>query len=106
LVQKPKVLSPKDFARKIAFDQYKWGTVEQKCLGSLWGKESAWDYTAKSPTHDYGIPQRHMRANTERQINNFMKNYETQINWGLNYIKVRYDSPCNAWKFWQVKRWY
>lgn len=97
---------PKTYAQQTALTRFNWGLDEQKCLGALWGKESAWDYTAESPTHDYGIPQRHMRHNTQRQIDNFMKSYTIQIDWGLNYIFTRYGSPCNAWESWQVKRWY
>jgi hypothetical protein len=97
---------PKTYARQTALTDFGWGIPEQKCLASLWGKESAWDYTAESPTDDYGIPQRHMRHNTQKQIDAFMKSYTIQIDWGLNYIYTRYGSPCNAWESWQVKRWY
>lgn len=97
---------PKTYAEKTSLIRFNWGRAEQKCLRSLWGKESAWDYTAKSPTHDYGIPQRHMRGDTQEQIDAFMKSYIIQIDWGLNYISTRYGSPCNAWESWQVKRWY
>ena len=97
---------PKTYAQQTSLTRFNWGSTEQKCLRSLWGKESAWDYTAKSPTHDYGIPQRHMRKDTQQEIDNFMKSYIIQIDWGLNYIFTRYGSPCNAWKSWQVKRWY
>jgi hypothetical protein len=100
------MLDPKTYAEQTALSRFTWGTAEQKCLRSLWGKESAWDYTAKSPTDDYGIPQRHMRNDTQQEIDNFMKSYTIQIDWGLNYIFTRYGSPCNAWKSWQVKRWY
>jgi hypothetical protein len=97
---------PRTYARQTALSDFDWGVSEQKCLGLLWGKESAWNYQAKSPTDDYGIPQRHMRHNTQKQIDAFMKSYTIQIDWGLNYIYTRYGSPCNAWKSWQVKRWY
>ena len=97
---------PKTYARQTALTDFGWGISEQKCLAFLWGKESAWNYQAKSPTDDYGIPQRHMRHNTQKQIDAFMKSYTIQIDWGLNYIYTRYGSPCNAWESWQVKRWY
>lgn len=97
---------PKTYARQTALTDFGWGIPEQRCLASLWGKESAWNYSAKSLTDDYGIPQRHMRHNTQKQIDAFMKSYTIQIDWGLNYIFTRYGSPCNAWESWQVKRWY
>ena len=97
---------PKKYAYQTALKEYGWGKIQQKCLGILWGKEAAWDYTAKSLTDDYGIPQRHMRYNTIEQINDFMESPLIQIDWGLNYIKVRYGSPCQAWDFWEKNRWY
>ena len=103
---KDTLVEPKEYAYKTAYSTYGWGKSEQKCLGILWGKESAWNFEAKSPTHDYGIPQRHMRQNTKTEIADFMESPVTQIDWGLNYIKVRYGSPCKAWEFWQVRRWY
>lgn len=98
--------NPKEMAFRIAKTDYGWGKTEHKCLGVMWGKESAWNHKAKSPTHDYGIPQRHMRNNTPKERAKFLENPLTQIEWGLNYIKVRYGSPCEAWKVWQVRRWY
>ena len=101
-----KLIDPKKYAFQTALKEYSWDKVEQKCLGILWGKEAAWNYTAKSPTDDYGIPQRHMRHSTQKQIDDFMKSPVIQIDWGLNYIKVRYGSPCQAWNFWEKNRWY
>jgi hypothetical protein len=98
--------TPKETAFRIAETKYGWGRTEQKCLGVMWGKESAWRYKAKSPTHDYGIPQRHMSHNTQEEIDRFLENPTGQIEWGLNYIRVRYDSPCKAWEFWQKRKWY
>lgn len=100
------IIEPKEYAYKVAQKEFGWNRAEYKCLGILWGKESAWDFEAKSPTHDYGIPQRHMRKNTQQEINAFMKDPATQIQWGLNYIEKRYGSPCEAWAFWKVNRWY
>lgn len=97
---------PKTYTRITMKTQYGWGDEQFKCLGPLWGKESAWNYEAKSPTHDYGIPQRHMRNNTQEQIKKFLDNPYVQIEWGLNYISVRYGTPCKAWEFWSKNRWY
>ena len=35
-------------------------------------------------------------------------NPATQIQWGLDYIKRRYGTPCAAWSFWQAHNphWY
>ena len=37
---------------------------------------------------------------------NWQTNAATQIKWGLGYIKALYNSPCNAWAFWQRAGWY
>ena len=37
---------------------------------------------------------------------NWEDNAETQIRWGLGYIKGRYGSACSAWSFKQGAGWY
>ena len=93
-------MEPKTFARYLVSKRWDNPRTQFGCLAKLWGKESAWKHTAKSPTHDYGIPQRHMKHNTKAQINDFLKDPQAQIKWGLNYIEHRYDSPCGALKSW------
>lgn len=93
-------MEPKDYARHLVKKNWNNADKEFKCLAYLWGKESAWNYKAKSPTHDYGIPQRHMRHNTPKQIRDFLSHPHPQIQWGLNYIKTRYESPCGALQSW------
>ena len=96
-------------ARKLAMsklDDYGWSTAQWSCLNRMWGKESAWNYKAASPTKDHGIPQRHMSKDTKAEIHAFMSDPVKQINWGLAYIKGRYGDPCSAWKFWQANHWY
>lgn len=93
-------MPPKTFAKHLLRKDFADHKRQFGCLAKLWGKESAWNYKAKSPTDDYGIPQRHMRHNTKEQIAEFMKHPHTQIKWGLGYIKHRYDSPCGALKTW------
>ncbi len=104
----PKEMTP-DMARKLAkskLDDFGWSTKQWSCLSKLWGKESAWNYKAVGPTNDHGIPQRHMSKNTKKEIHAFQSDPVKQINWGLNYIQARYSSPCGAWSFWEINRWY
>jgi len=93
-------LAPKDYAHHLIKQEWRNAGREFTCLKALWGKESAWNHKAKSPTHDYGIPQRHMSHNNQQQINNFLKDPHGQVRWGLNYIKTRYHNPCGALKAW------
>lgn len=93
-------LPPKDYAQLLIKKRFTQPSKEFKCLAHLWGKESGWNYKAKSPTHDYGIPQRHMKNNTKAEIADFMEHPHTQIQWGLSYIEHRYDTPCKALQSW------
>ena len=105
----PTPLNPEQ-ARKLAkskLDDFGWTTSKEwKCLNWMWGKESAWNYKASSPTKDHGIPQRHMSNNSKAEIHAFQTDPVAQITWGLNYIKHRYGSPCKAKSFWELNRWY
>jgi len=96
----------KAFARQFAGEKHGWDKSQFICLGKLWGKESAWKPTAKSPTHDYGIPQRHMKGKSEAQISAFLSNPKGQIEWGVGYIVHRYETACNALSFHKRNNWY
>lgn len=107
-VVKPIEVTPA-VARKIAATKIKdfgWNKAQYACLNWVWGKESAWNYKAVSPTKDHGIPQRHMSSNTKAEIRAFQADPIKQINWGLNYIEHRYDTPCKAKAFKQRNGWY
>ena len=99
-------IDSKTYARALASSEYNWKHEELKCLVKLWGKESAWDYQAESPTQDYGIPQRHMSKNTKEEIEKFLSSPVLQVSWGLNYIDHRYGSPCEAWEHHEKRNWY
>jgi len=85
-----KLVTPKDFT----------------CLVQLWMKESNWRPEAKSPTNDYGIPQRNMPRHTKQQIKKFRSNPMAQIDWGVGYIKHRYGSACRALQHHKLHNWY
>lgn len=80
-----------------------WATKQYQCLASLWGKESAWKHTALNPEkvmgkHAGGIPQLlGMSPLTPPTI---------QIDRGLDYVYMRYGTPCEAWKFHKKNGWY
>lgn len=67
--------------------------TQMKCLGKLYGKESAWNPKAVNGSH-YGIPQ-----GRSEYLRDALP--EQQIMWGLKYIDNRYGSPCKAWEFFQ-----
>ena len=73
------------------------------CLVKLWDKESSWNPKAYNPVrvggkNAGGIPQ--------LLGMNPLIPPTTQIDRGLRYIINRYRTPCVAWKFWEVHKWY
>jgi hypothetical protein len=36
----------------------------------------------------------------------WLTNPQTQIRWGEDYIQSRYGTPCQAWAYWQARRYY
>lgn len=84
-----------------------WGQDQFPCLVSLWTRESNWLTTATNPTSGaYGIPQSLPASKMASAGPDWLTNYRTQVNWGLNYIKGRYGSPCAAWAHSQAFGWY
>lgn len=76
---------------------------EALCLIRLYGKESAFNANAvgnlKGAKQTYGIPQ---------LKNSLIKDLSPlkQIDYGLKYVKHRYQSACNAWTHWKKKGWH
>jgi hypothetical protein len=91
-----------DGAKRLTIKEYAAVLVDNKdqmrCLGKLYGKESAWNPDAVNGSH-YGIPQ-------GRSIYLKTAMPEMQIRWGLKYIDNRYGSPCAAWEFFQKNNYH
>jgi len=86
---------------------YGWGPDQMQCLQTLWTKESDWTTTATNPSSGaYGIVQSLPAEKMASSGADYLTNYRTQINWGLNYIKLSYASPCGALDFHLAHNWY
>ena len=86
---------------------YGWGQGEMSALTTLWNKESDWRTTAtNSSSGAYGIGQSLPAEKMASEGADWQTNYQTQIRWGLNYIKERYGSPSAAWSFHLAHNWY
>lgn len=86
---------------------YGWGSGEYACLDQLWISESDWDPYAENPTSGaYGIPQSLPPGKMSRAGDDWRTNPATQIEWGLEYIRLSYGTPCSAWEFKQANNWY
>ena len=74
---------------------------EYKCLAILWGKESAWNPSARNGSH-YGIPQ-------GRSIYLSKVDGYKQIQWGLKYIqhhRIYKGDTCRALDHWKAYGWH
>ncbi|BFO21081.1 hypothetical protein SHKM778_74690 [Streptomyces sp. KM77-8] len=54
----------------------------------------------------YGLVQALPASKMASAGSDWKTNPATQIKWGLDYMKDRYGSACDAWSFWQANNWY
>lgn len=84
-----------------------WTGSNWTSLLQMWTRESGWNEHADNPTSSaYGIPQALPGSKMASAGRDWHDNPATQIRWGLGYIRDRYGSPDNAWRFWQTHHWY
>ena len=88
---------------------YGFSTGQMNSLVQLWNGESGWNTTATNPSSGaYGIPQALPAEKLATAGPNWQYSAETQIRWGLAYIRDTYGSPDNAWAMWSSRspHWY
>ena len=97
---------PRAIARAL-MPQFGMSSSEFDCLDNIWSQESGWNVHADNPTSSaYGIPQALPGSKMSSAGPNWEDNAETQIRWGLGYIRDRYGSACSAWSYKQGAGWY
>lgn len=97
---------PRTLARAL-MPLYGLSTSQFDCLDRIWTQESGWNVYADNPNSSaYGIPQALPGSKMSSAGPDWQNNAETQIRWGLNYIKERYGSACAAYSFKQSRGWY
>jgi len=94
-------------AKQIMNTEYSWSDGQVGCLNKLWDRESHWNYKA----HNYnsgahGIAQALPAIKMEIISDDWRTNPVTQIQWGLHYISVRYNTPCAALAKYNRSRFY
>ncbi|MFI1012733.1 transglycosylase SLT domain-containing protein [Streptomyces sp. NPDC020965] len=78
-----------------------------QCFSKIVKHESGWDVTASNPSSGaYGLVQALPAGKMATAGSDWKTNPATQIEWGLDYMKDRYGSPCDAWSTWQTQGWY
>jgi septal ring factor EnvC (AmiA/AmiB activator) len=86
---------------------YGWDSGQMQCLIWLWTRESGWRLDAYNTSSGaYGIPQSLPADKMAAAGPDWQTNADTQINWGLAYIKSAYGSPCAAWAHETAHSWY
>mgnify|MGYP000010431523 FL=1 len=87
-------------AKAYAFDlltAMKFGEDQYSCLVKLWERESNWRVNAANKSSGaYGIPQSLPGSKMSTEGGDWLTNPETQIRWGVKYIKARFGAPCGA----------
>lgn len=97
---------PRTLAQAL-LPQFGLSSGEFDCLDRLWTKESNWNPHADNPSSSaYGIPQALPGSKMSSAGPDWANNPETQIRWGLGYIKSRYGTPCAAWGHSVSRNWY
>jgi len=100
------------FYAQTQLHKYKWNSKAQwVCLVQLWTNESNWRPEAKNHQavkmlingkwvkfYAGGIPQR-LGLNPSASV-------QEQVRVGLNYVRDRYRTPCEALSFWQRHYYY
>jgi hypothetical protein len=85
----------------------KWGRDQYSCLVALWERESNWRWNALNKSSGaYGIPQSLPGRKMAEMGADWVTNPETQVRWGVNYIKNRYGAPCGAMAHSNKFNWY
>ena len=108
------------------FGSYNWSNADMQALITLWNGESGWRSNARNPGGAFGIAQAlgHGNATSAVWNNNTDQgrklvneypiksanagNYQSQIDWGLQYIKSSYGNPSHALSTWLSRspHWY
>ncbi|MFI2377479.1 transglycosylase SLT domain-containing protein [Streptomyces sp. NPDC018964] len=81
--------------------------AEFQCFSRIVQHESSWNPTATNASSGaYGLVQALPASKMASAGSDWRTNPATQIKWGLDYMKDRYGSACDAWSFWQTNHWY
>ena len=95
------------YAQQAAAIRYGWGPKQFTALKWVWYHESGWNHRAVNRSSGAtGIPQALPARKMRTHGSDYRTNPETQIDWGLDYIKTRYGTPIKAKKFWLSHNWY
>jgi hypothetical protein len=94
--------SPKVIAQKMIEDN-----AQFACIDKIVSHESDWDVDATNTSSGaYGLVQALPGSKMASAGTDWRPNAATRIEWGPDYMKDRYGSPCGAWSSRQAQGWY
>ena len=95
------------YAATYARSAMGWSQREVACLTKLWAGESNFRTVARNRhSGAYGIPQALPGRKMRNEGKDWKTNPDTQIRWGVKYIKIKYATPCRAMKVKRARGWY
>ena len=82
-----------------------WGIEQWQYFDDLIQRESSWNYKAANPTSSArGLPQ--AMTSLHDLPEDYLTNPESQIDWGIQYIKSRYGTPYQSIVFHNRNNYY
>ena len=88
-------------------EAFGWSDSDFECLVALWNKESGWNVNAhNNASGAHGIPHALPASKMSSAGSDYLTSYQTQVDWGLGYIKSRYGTPTAAWNHSASTGWY
>ena len=87
--------------------EYGWTEEDYQSLVLIVYKESSWRPEAiNKKSGSCGLFQAYPCSKMAKYGSDYRTNYKTQMKFGFEYIKARYQNPTKAWAFWQSHHWY
>ena len=87
--------------------EYGWTESDYYAIVQIINRESSFNpYAVNKKTGSCGLFQAYPCSKMAKYGKDYRTNYKTQMKFGFEYIKARYQTPTKAWSFWQSHHWY
>ena len=84
-----------------------WLTSDYNAICNIIIKESSFNINSvNKKSGACGLFQAYPCSKAIKEYPDYMTNYKSQVDWGIKYIKQRYETPKKAWEFWEEHHWY
>ena len=94
------------YAHNLVY-QYGWGEDDYYAIVMIVNRESGWRPNAvNKKSGSCGLFQAYPCSKMAKYGKDYRTNFKTQMKFGFEYIKARYQTPQKAWAFWQSHHWY